>query len=295
MSTELAPPQPPPVVAGARPTGRAATGLLVGVLAGGLLGGLAGLALTRPRRTGCTVCRTHRRWWGALGVVLALLTVVGIGVRLAGDAVVPACPAPGSIMSGGYLEGGSRPGTVPATAPRIRAVLTAPESGLAVGWARLRGETLCGVGHPQMTLAFVPEARATGGSTVGDVFLTSVRPDLTNAQAESLARHESRHADQWAALTAVGGISLLPVAYLVDDSMFPGSANHFEQSAGLAAGGYPPVSDPPAPPRPLALAAWLLVAAACLRTSLRALCRSVVRGTVTRAPGRCARHTTGWW
>ena len=65
MSTELAPPQPPPVVAGARPTGRAATGLLVGVLAGGLLGGLAGLALTRPRRTGCTVCRTHRRWWGA--------------------------------------------------------------------------------------------------------------------------------------------------------------------------------------------------------------------------------------
>lgn len=274
--------------------GRLTRSVLVGLLAGGLLGALAGLVLAGPRRSACTVCGRHRRRWAAVGVVLAVLTVVGVAVRLAGDAAVPACPAPGSITSGGYLEGGSRGGAVGTTAPRIRAVLTAPESGLAVGWARLRGETLCGVGHPQMTLAFVPGARAAGGSTVGDVFVTSVRPDLTNAQAESLARHESRHADQWAALTAAGGIALLPVAYLVDDSLFPGSANHFEQAAGLAAGGYPPPSDPPSPPRPFALTAWLVVAAVCLRATLRAGCRAVVRGGVTRAPGRCARHTPGW-
>jgi hypothetical protein len=265
--------------------------VVLGLLAGGLLGGLSAGLLTRPRRRACGLCRRRLRWWGVAAGVLALLTVVGTGVRLAGDAAVPACPAAASIASGGYLEGGATT-TVP-TPPRLRAVVTAPESGLAVGWAQLRGETLCGVGQPAMTLAFVPEARMSGGSTVGDVFLTTVRTDLTRAQATALARHESRHADQWAVLTAVGGIALLPVSYLVDESMFPGPSNHFEQSAGLAAGGYPPAPQPEEP-RPLALAGWLVLAAVLLRTSLRALCRTAIQGRVVRDLGRCARHTPGW-
>jgi hypothetical protein len=293
MSTHVAtrPPLPPPLVEErAHRLGHVAI-VVLGLVAGGLLGGLAALLLARPRRLACTVCRRGLRWWGAAAGVLALLTVVGTGVRLAGDAAVPACPAAGSIASGGYLEGGTMP-TVP-TSPRLRAVLTAPASGLAVGWARARGETLCGVGEPAMTLAFVPEARLTGGSTVGDVFLTAVRPDLTRSEAAALARHESRHADQWAVLTAVGGIALLPVSYLVDESMFPGPSNHFEQSAGLAAGGYPPAPQPEEP-QPVALASWLVVAAVALRTSLRALCRTAIRRRVVRNPGRCARHTPGW-
>jgi hypothetical protein len=263
----------------------------LGLLAGGFLGVVVAVLLLRPRRAACAVCRAHLRWLAPAATVLALLTVVGTGARLAGDAAVPACPAAASIASGGYLEGGRTP-TEPRP-PRLRAVLTAPESGLAVGWARLHGETLCGVGNPAMTLAFVPEARVTGGSTVGDVFLTAVRPDLTRAQAVALARHESRHADQWAVSTAVGGIALLPVAYLVDESMFPGSGNHFEQSAGLAGGGYPPAPRPELP-QPFALTTWLVVVAVVLRTSLRALCRTVARGRVVRTPGRCARHTRGW-
>ena len=293
MSTHVAtrPPLPPPVVDERPRRGRGVALVVLGLLAGGLLGALAAGLLTRPRRRACVTCVRRVRWWGVGAGVLALLTVVGTGVRLAGDAAVPACPAAGSIASGGYLEGAAT--RAAPSPPRLRAVVTAPESGLAVGWARLRGETLCGVGQPAMTLAFVPEARVTGGSTVGDVFLTAVRPDLSRAQATALARHESRHADQWAVLTAVGGIALLPVSYLVDESMFPGSSNHFEQSAGLAAGGYPPAPQPEEP-RPLALAGWLVLAALLLRTSLRALGRTAIQGRVVRDPGRCARHTPGW-
>src|SRR5690349_18793706 len=119
MSATLStrPHRPPPMAAPRRGrVGRAAVVVVMGLLAGGLLGALSALLLARPRRRGCTVCSGRLRWWGAAAGLLALLTLVGTGVRLAGDAAVPACPAAGSIASGGYLEGGTTPAE--ATPPR---------------------------------------------------------------------------------------------------------------------------------------------------------------------------------
>ncbi len=79
---------------------------------------------------------------------------------------------------------------------------------------------------------------------VGEVFLASPRPRINAVRAGELARHESRHVDQWALCSIVGGIALLPAAYLVDETLYPNSENHFEQSAGLDAGGYAPAPFP---------------------------------------------------
>jgi hypothetical protein len=141
-----------------------------------------------------------------------------------------------------------------------------------------------------MTLTFVPKSRSTSGSTVGDVFLTPPRTDLNVRQTEALARHEARHSDQWAVATALGGVALLPVAYLFDESLYPGSHNHFEQSAGLAAGGYPVEPGPAPGPRPWGVAAWALLAGVLLRDRLRQLARSLTGRSVAPSPGRCARH-----
>lgn len=298
--TRPAPPGVPPSTGPGRGE-RVRSVLLVvtAALAGGLLGVLAVAPPLRRRRRrrarACEVCRRHATWWRAAAAVVAVLTLAGTGLRLAQDAsALPDCPTAESITSGGYRVG-VQPPRHESWWVRVRSTVTAPESGLAVAWARSRGETMCGVGRPSMTLAFVPEARSLGGSMVGDVFLTGVRPELTHDQAVALAHHESRHTDQWAVLTLVGGILLLPAGYLVDESMWPGAANHFEQSAGLAGGGYPPAPDPAAPPRAPALAVWALVALLLVRTRARMLCRAAARRGWTHSPGRCARHTPGWW
>jgi hypothetical protein len=263
------------------------------VVAFGLVGALAMIGplrrLRRRRAATCRTCRRTQRAWLGVTVAVALLTLLGTGLRLApGDATTHSC-AVETISGSMPIASGDRTASA-GPVSTARSMLTAPASGLAIAYSRWRGQTSCDIKHPQMTLSFVPGALMTGGSTIGDVFLTPWRPDLDERQTRALARHEARHSDQWAVATALGGTTLLPVAYLVDDSLYPGERNHFEQSAGLAAGGYPPVPSPAPGPRPLAVIGWALLACLSLRSHLRRLVRSVTGRPLERSADRCARH-----
>ncbi|WP_406830692.1 hypothetical protein ABEG17_17095 [Pedococcus sp. KACC 23699] len=271
---------------------------VVAFTAAGVLGLLLVLPRTRPLRPrrvlACDMCqRRHQRLLAAM-VVLALLSVVGFGLRVSQKArSLPACVAPISISEGRTVADP----VVPARAglrSSLRSALTAPVSGLALGFAELKGRGLCSVGDPQITLAFIPAAKNLPGSMVGEVFLASPTPRVNPVRARLLAQHESRHVDQWALFTVVGGIGLLPLAYLVDSSLYPGSENHFEQSAGLYAGGYPPVPRPPVGPRGWAIALWVGVVLVVGRRRIRWAVRTTVRRRSTHAEGRCAVHTPGW-
>ncbi|GAB3445693.1 hypothetical protein GCM10027517_26980 [Phycicoccus ginsengisoli] len=265
-------------------------------------GGLAGLFLVlprtrflRPRRVlTCPLCqRRHRRLLTGM-VVLALLSVAGFGLRVSQRArELPACVADTSIAEGRRVIDPAAPSR-PAPWSTVRSVMTAPVSGLALGFAEVRGRGLCSVGNPPMTLAFVPQAGHRAGSMVGEVFLASPQPRINPVRARELALHESRHVDQWAVCSIVGGIALLPVLYLVDDSLYPDSLNHFEQAAGLDDGGYPPPPQPTPGPRGWAVALWVGVVLLLARRRIRWVVRTVVRRRSTHSAGRCAVHTTGW-
>jgi hypothetical protein len=173
--------------------------------------------------------------------------------------------------------------------------MTAPVSGLALGFVELRGQGLCSVGDPPITLAFVPQAGEHMGSMVGEVFMASPVPRINPVRAHDLAEHESRHVDQWAVCGIVGGIALLPVLYLVDNTLYPGSENHFEQAAGLFDGAYPPPPDPPVGPRAWAIVLWVGVLLLVARRRIRWAVRTVVRRR-PRDPDSelCPVHTPGW-
>ena len=251
----------------------------IALLAGGALGVLIvagpGSRGRRERAARCRKCRRRGRIWLAAASVLAVVCCVGAGIRVAqAESAIPQCRVAGSITSG---EAVSPPTLVSPQSPwfRLRGVLTGPESGLAAGYAELRAKPMCNTQVPDLTVALVPEARLTGGSTVGDVFLTSVRSDLAPDHAAALARHESRHADQWAVLTVFGGIAALPLAYGVDQSIWPGSQNHFEQSAGLAGGGYP-APGPGSTPRLWVAYLWLALVLIANQRRIRYAARRLV-------------------
>ena len=129
------------------------------------------------------------------------------------------------------------------------------------------------------------------GSMVGEVFMASPVPRINPVRARDLAEHESRHVDQWAVCTIVGGIGLLPVLYLVDDTLYPGSENHFEQAAGLFDGAYPPPPVPPRGPQGWAIALWAGVLLLLARRRSAGRSGRLVRRRSDLDPGRCAVHT----
>ena len=272
--------------------------MLVAFAGGGLLGLFLVLPRTRvlrPRRVlACDLCQRRHRRLLAVMVVLALLSVAGLGLRLSQRArELPACAADTSIAEGRRVIDPRAPSPPPPWST-VRSVMTAPVSGLALGFAEARGQGLCSVGDPPITLAFVPQAGEQMGSMVGEVFLASPVPRINPVRARDLAEHESRHVDQWAACTIVGGISLLPVLYLVDDTLYPGSENHFEQAAGLFDGAYPPPPDPPRGPQAWAIVLWAGVILLVARRRIRWAVRTLVRRTTVTDPARCGVHTTGW-
>jgi hypothetical protein len=273
--------------------------MVVAFVGGGLIGLFLVLPWTRvlrPRRVlACDLCqRRHRRLLATM-VVLAVLSVAGFGLRISQRArELPACAPDVSIAEGRRVLDPRAPSPPPPWAT-VRSLMTAPVSGLALGFAEARGQGLCSVGDPPITLAFVPQAGEHMGSMVGEVFLASPVPRINPVRARDLAEHESRHVDQWAVCTIVGGIALLPVLYLVDDTLYPGSENHFEQAAGLFDGAYPPVPDPPRGPRAWAIVLWVGVLLLLTRRRIRWAARTAFGRRPDLDPTRCGVHTTGWW
>jgi hypothetical protein len=117
-----------------------------------------------------------------------------------------------------------------------RRALTTPVTGLTRHFMADSGGGMCDGGS--MMLASMPAGGAGSSLAVGSVVLTDSGSSLRRGASKKLARHESRHVSQWAALTVVGGPAAMPVLYVVDDAFFPESRNHFERAAGLWAGGY---------------------------------------------------------
>jgi hypothetical protein len=101
--------------------------------------------------------------------------------------------------------------------------------------------------------------------------------NISQARVDEIrsALHESRHVDQWANGTMLGGPAAFGVSYILDGTLFPSARNHFERRANLSDGGYPAVPDnSPAPRWPDTIAiALLLVLILCpgIRLAFRRL------------------------
>jgi len=151
---------------------------------------------------------------------------------------------------------------------------------------------------PPFNVTFSWPSNVSGGSAVGDTFVTwipSDRPDddvhrrirgtglsgetsfvrfgpnlsPDRMSEERLARHETRHLDQWAVFSIAGGPLAFPLTYWADSLLFPSSRSHFERDAGLADGAYPEPSGYGPAPLWGPLTAVALVALLAARTWLR--------------------------
>lgn len=248
------------------------------------------------RRKQCVICRGNQQWQRASVAFLALLVLAGslLRVHQVNATTPPPCEAQW------FVAGQRLPAAPEQTPPKAwewtRNVVTAPITGMAYGYAKARGMGLCGVGP--ITVAFLPRAASTSGTTLGGVFLTRVQPRITEKRAEALASHESRHVTQWTVLTLAGGPLALPVAYSIDEVFFPGSRNHFERDAGLGKGGY--TRPPGHGPQPLwgPAAAIGLIALIWALPRLRRLSRVAASGTsgaYRTEPARCPLHSRRWF
>ncbi|GGR41444.1 hypothetical protein GCM10010251_67640 [Streptomyces aurantiogriseus] len=125
-----------------------------------------------------------------------------------------------------------------------RTVVAAPVSGAALLYGVGKGGELyrCDNGTTAMVL---DDGVVRAGTMFGTVFLTDQRMEADTPRMRSLAEHEARHTDQWAAFSLAAGPAAFPALYALDEALFPGAFNHFERQAGLEAGGYDPPSDCP--------------------------------------------------
>jgi hypothetical protein len=171
----------------------------------------------------CPDCGRRRR-----RVVVGVATLVGLVI--AGTAMsvhqqmsapaLPSCarelPSPDADDAGdpfAQLAGGMWRQT--------RGALTAPVTGLTRHFVADSGGGMCDGGS--MMLASMPAGGSGSSLAVGSVVLTDSGSSLRRGASTKLARHESRHVSQWAALTVVGGPAAMPVLYVVDDAFFPES------------------------------------------------------------------------
>ncbi|MGH3347679.1 MAG: hypothetical protein ACRDO4_11920 [Nocardioides sp.] len=307
VETERRPSAPPAHrTRGLASRGIRATARLLGVCAAVLAFGLLGLLVTvwhltrgRPRADlACCCCRRRRDRARAGTFVLAGLVLAGSGMAVHQDMSNPDLPPCGTELP--------EPGTgepdhslghlTEAGWLYTRQVLTAPISGLARNYVDNRGGGLCEGGS--MTLAFLPSGASDSGLAVGSVVLTGAESSVREGNWEAMARHESRHVNQWATFTLAGGPLAMPLLYAVDQALFPESRNHFERAAGLEDGGYQRPDG--TGPRPewvkVGLIVLVLVIAGWRR--LRWTSRVLTGGTaaaVASHRGRCPLHSRGWF
>lgn len=272
------------------------------------------------RRTGCVVCQRHHRAGRAVVVGLTTLLVVGAGVRIQTDVSPPIrCNGHVSTASGQVWPDQRVDGSAPTWWRDLRGTLIAPTSGIVLAATRAAGMQHCS--GPPVVVAFWPPPSATsGGSIVGDVFVTWIPdPGVSGVsaipgqesylrfdqdaeggreEARGIARHESQHVDQWAVATLLGGPLAFPSAYYLDSLFFPLARNHFERAAGLEAGGYDTPDDfAPEPlwlPLGITVGLLLLVMRRPIRWSSRLVAGGRVAGRAHQV-NRCPVHSTGWF
>lgn len=293
--------------------------------------GLIGLLLwwwpaTRRRRrergAACRVCR-HQQRVGTVAVAgFTVLLLLGAGVRTS-VAATPLDECSGRFTVGAeeaLTEGPSQDPAYMKWWATTRGAVTAPTSGVMLAATSAVGMSHCS--GSAVLVAFPPPPAGesgSGGSVVGGIFVSWISEadgawaalpgaesyvqfgSDTHAEAEAveaIARHESRHVDQWAVATMIGGPVALPAAYYVDSLFFPFSRNHFERAADLKDGGYdqPPNFAPSPLWWPLAITAGL--ALLVLRRRIRWSSRVVVAGRAgarAHEDGRCPLHSRGWF
>lgn len=301
----------------------------------GLIWALPGMRRRAQRNAArCAICRRHQRWARVFvgGFVLALAAGAATSAY---TAAAPPVLCHAHVFPDGRVR--PEPVLEDVSPPRgwdiARDVINAPTTGLALLASGAAGMRQCS--GPPLTVTFWEPPRVSGGgSTVGDIFVAWMPVGLevssllqgargfgvaaegrglapqgpyvrygpnisaTRANEQELARHESRHTDQWAVLTLIGGPLAFPVAYYVDGAFFPFSRNHFERAASLDEGGYPAPPDNLPAPLPRAVIVISVVLLLVLRRRIRWLSRLLVAGragATVHLPDRCPRHTTGWF
>lgn len=276
---------------------------LAGLLAFGLIGLLVAVWLGARRKQraqrDCRGCRRRRYFALVVTFGLAALVLAGAGLAVhqhTNGPGLPTCETEPSARVQGSMERPSMDGAGGAAWSQSRQILTAPVSGLARGYVNDRGGGLCE--GRSMTVAFLPSAASNSGLAVGGVVLIDAASPTGAGDWEALARHESRHVNQWATLTLAGGPLAMPLLYAVDDAFFPDSRNHFERAAGLEDGGYARVDDFGPRPDWTDVAILGLLVVAVFRRRIRWASRVLIGGSTAAAahqPGLCPVHTRGWF
>lgn len=293
----------------------------------GLLGAVWLLPSVRRRRArraaGCRRCGRNARVAAVVIPAGALLLVAGAVVRTQA-AVFPLVPCSAHLLTSGAVVPEPIPRlSVPPTWDVARRVVLSGVSGLALAGGRLVGMDACQSSQP--VVFWRPPRTSAGGSIVGETFVawnvvdnggrpserhgfgimgeqTYLRfgPNITRGPEENaaLAVHESRHVDQAAVLTTIGGPVVMPLLYTVDDAFYPAARNHFERAAGLDAGGYSTSPGTEPDPQWAVVGGIVALLAFVLRTRIRLLSRMLARGRAAgggHAPDRCPRHSPGWF
>ncbi|GGC96456.1 hypothetical protein GCM10011512_24320 [Tersicoccus solisilvae] len=293
----------------------------------GALGAIWLLPSVRRRRARraahCRQCARNGRIAAVVIPCCAVLLLAGAAVR-AQAAAVPLTPCNVHV----YANGAAVPEPevqldVDPTWDVSRRVVLAGVSGLALAGGRVAGMDECQSSQP--ILFWRPPATSAGGSVIGETFLAwdtvanggraserngfgISREDIylrfgpniavDRAELEALAGHESVHVDQAATLTSIGGPLTMPLLYSVDNAFFPLERNHFERAAGLDAGGYTEPPDGGPDPQWSAVAAIVVLLVLLGFRRLRWLSRVAAQGgagAATHEPGRCPRHSRGWF